>query len=217
MKKTIIALCFALSFGWTSALGQQDSPLPDLWPAEIATPKGIRSGGNNEVRVIVENRGEGSRLDGTVTVELIVIELETKERTSYTTVINAMNHGRKSEAVFTDVTAKGPELVRFLAIVDPDEEIRESNELNNRKLYQVRLEDAPRAVEESVPATDESDDAIDDELDESDDAIVDEVDESDDAIDEESDESDDALDEELDEPADGDLEDPIEDDSEDLE
>jgi len=136
---------------------EEVKPKPDLWAAEIVAPEGVVFGPSNTVTVIVENLMKDSELEGLVKIELVVIQKGSNERSSYFAEVEGMRHRQKREAVFQGVEVTNKDAVRFLAIVDPEKLVEESNEDNNRKLYQVWVEEpapspspspAPEAVEE---------------------------------------------------------------------
>lgn len=113
---------------------------PDLRPAEIICPEGVVFGPNNQVKVVVENLSKDSEFEGPVKVELVVIQNESTNRTSYYAEVEAMKFKKKREAVFS-VEAKNNDFVRLLAIVDHDKSIPEENEDNNRRLYKVSVKE----------------------------------------------------------------------------
>ena len=125
MKFLIAFTLFSLSFGLTASLAQDkasETPtpaavvLPDLWPAEIKVPKALAFGPTNEVRVVVENRIKNSKIEGKVTVELVVIQADPTDRTSYFAQVDGMAFGQKKEALFTGIEVKNEETVRLVPV-----------------------------------------------------------------------------------------------------
>ena len=134
---------------------EKPKPKPDLWAAEIQAPEGLMFGPNNSVKVIVENLIKDTEIAGPVKVELVVIQPEEGGRQSYFAEVEGMRQGQKREAVFQGVEAKSRDKVRLLAIVDPEKTVEESNEDNNRRLYQVSIK-SPKVSPTPEPETEES-------------------------------------------------------------
>lgn len=133
----------SLALGLTPLQAQDETlPLPDLWPMEIVVPNGLLPGANNQVKVIVTNLVKNSEIKGPVKIELVAIQVDSGERTSYFAEVEGMRHGQKREALFHGVNATGSS-VKLLAILDPDKVVEEADEVNNRRLYQVWIKKAP--------------------------------------------------------------------------
>lgn len=150
-KRLFILLLLFLAQGLTPLLAEDEpKPQPDLWPAEIIAPQ-VVFGPNNQIKVVVQNLIKDSEIQGKVKIELVVIQAESGERTSYFAEVDGMRHGDKKEAIFTGVAATNNDSIKLLAIVDPEKVVEESNEVNNRRLYQVWLKKAPEASPTPAP------------------------------------------------------------------
>jgi hypothetical protein len=157
-RKLLILLIVFLAQGLTPLLAEEDEtppPQPDLWAAEIMAPEGIVLGPNNQVKVIIQNLVKDSEIEGTVKIELVVIQNDSGDRASYFAEVDGMKHGQKREATFTGIAATNSDSVKLLAIVDPDKTIEEANEVNNRRLYQVWIKKTgPEASPTPTPDAD---------------------------------------------------------------
>lgn len=158
-RSLLLALLTALTISAVSAEDKkEEKPKPDLWAAEIVVADGFGTTGDNQVKVIVENLAKDSEFEGNIPVELVVIDKESGERASYSAEVESMRYNQKREALFSGVKAPTGKTVRFLAIIDPGKALEESNEDNNRKLFQITVSapkpaPAPEASEvEETPA-----------------------------------------------------------------
>lgn len=134
----------------------KDIPKPDLAPIEISVPNGLKAGIGSQVKVLVDNLTKSSDIKGKVAVELVVISVQTGERVSYRTEVDAMKFQQKKEAVFPDVRVPAAtKIVRLLAIVDPESGVEELTKDNNRRLFQVTLGDSGEAPSEEPKVQDE--------------------------------------------------------------
>lgn len=150
LKICLLALLVVTASAEDKEKDEKVKPKPDLWAAEIQAPEGVVFGPKNTVKVIVENLIKDSEVAGPVKVELVVIQMDTSERQSYFAEVEGMREGQKREAVFQSVEAKNNDKVRLLAIVDPEKTVEESNEDNNRRLYQVSIK-KPEASPSTEP------------------------------------------------------------------
>jgi CARDB protein len=156
-RKLLLLWIVFLAHGLTPLLAEDEEPAPqpDLWAAEIVAPEGgLVFGPNNQIKVIVQNLIKDSEVEGPVKIELVVIQADSGERASYFAEVDGMREGQKREALFSGVAVTNQDSVKLLAIVDPEKLIEEANEVNNRRLYQVWLKQAP-APSPTPPAEDE--------------------------------------------------------------
>lgn len=142
-KLTILVIFLSLCFGLGATIAEDDKkeekskPQPDLFCSDVGAPEGIVMGADNQVKAIITNLNKDSDFEGTVKVELVVIQADPTDRDSYFVEVDAMGKGTKREAIFTGVQAKNPDSVRLLVKVDPEEAVEETNENNNRRLYKA--------------------------------------------------------------------------------
>jgi len=94
--------------------------------------------GSNQLKVTIENKARESEVEGKVKFELLVLSPGDK-RQSYFGELDAMSGGQKRQATLEGIEVDTLEPVRFLIIVDPDNVIKESNEHNNRYIFQGKV------------------------------------------------------------------------------
>lgn len=116
----------------------EPKPKPDFCPVSIRLPEKGLSMGANQLTLTIENRAKESDAEGKIKYELVVLSAD-NSRQSYFGEVDAMRYGQKKDVVIDGVQVNTQENVRFLVILDPENVSEESNEDNNRYIYQAKI------------------------------------------------------------------------------
>lgn len=131
-------LVLGLGLSAVSAQEGETKPKPDFRPSNIVMPEQGLVPGANKIRISIENRSKDSEVSGKVNFELVVLTLD-GGRQSYLGEFEAMRFGQKREVTLEGIEIGSQEKVRFLVILDPENLVEETNEGNNRYLFQAQV------------------------------------------------------------------------------
>ncbi len=132
-------LLFGLTLGAAYAEDEKaPKPDPDFYPVSIRLPEQGLALGANQLKVTFDNRAKDSEVEGNLKFELVVLGPD-DARQSYFGEVDAMRFGQKREVLLEGVKVDTTENVRFLVILDPENSAKESNEDNNRYIFQAKI------------------------------------------------------------------------------
>lgn len=145
-------------------------PRPDIRVDSIDLPAPLHPGPGNKVSTRIRNTSEENNIEVPIKIRLVVIT-ENGQRTEHMAELDKLNRRDKKDVVFENIELTEAKPVRFLVIVDPDKEIEETSETNNRRIFKAPV---------TVPTVDKPESKSDDDNKKPDDEKKDDAEEGED-------------------------------------